>query len=103
MSVLMDLLMPGMDGSPPPRPWPRHPELAVVAMTSFAQADKGHRALQAGAARYLLEDAEAAEVAAAIQAACRGEIHLTRPIATQLTRSLVASLPEGPRADRPGA
>jgi DNA-binding NarL/FixJ family response regulator len=110
--VLMDLLMPGMDGiAATAAITDRHPELAVVAMTSFtqadkvhgalqagaagyllkdAEADKVHGALQAGAAGYLLKDAEADEVAAAIRAACRGEVHLDPAIAKQLTRSLVA-------------
>ena len=89
--VLMDLLMPGMDGvAATAAITQRHPELAVVAMTSFTQADKVHGALQAGAAGYLLKDAEADEVAAAIRAAWRGEVHLDPAIARQLTRSLVA-------------
>jgi DNA-binding NarL/FixJ family response regulator len=89
--VLMDLLMPGMDGiSAIAAISQGHPELAVVAMTSFTQADLVHGALQAGAAGYLLKDAEADEVAAAIRAACRGEVHLDATIAKQLTRSLVA-------------
>jgi DNA-binding NarL/FixJ family response regulator len=93
--VLMDLLMPGMDGiSAIAAISQGHPELAVVAMTSFTQADLVHGALQAGAAGYLLKDAEADEVAAAIRAACRGEVHLDATIAKQLTRSLVAPGPQ---------
>jgi DNA-binding NarL/FixJ family response regulator len=89
--ALMDLLMPGMDGVTATEAiTQRHPEMAVVAMTSFTQADKVHGALQAGAAGYLLKDAEADEVAAAIRAACRGEVHLDPAIARQLTRSLLA-------------
>jgi DNA-binding NarL/FixJ family response regulator len=89
--VLMDLLMAGMDGvTATAAITHRHPELAVVAMTSFTQADMVHGALQAGAAGYLLKDAEADEVAAAIRAARRGEVHLDPAIARQLTRSLVA-------------
>ena len=88
--VLMDLLMPGMDGvTATAAITQRHPELAVVAMTSFTQADMVHGALQAGAAGYLLKDAEADEVAAAIRAARRGEAHLDPAIARQLTRSLM--------------
>lgn len=93
--VLMDLLMPGMDGvSATAAITERYPELPVVAMTSFTQADLVHGALQAGAAGYLLKDAEADEVAAAIRAACRGEVHLDPAIARQLTRSLVAPKPQ---------
>src|SRR5207247_82069 len=75
--VLMDLLMPGMDGvTATAAITQRHPEVDVVAMTSFTRADLVHGALQAGAAGYLLKDAEADEVTAAIRPACRGEVHL---------------------------
>ena len=86
--------MPGMDGvAATAAITQRHPELAVVAMTSFTQADKVHGALQAGAAGYLLKDADADEVAAAIRAARRGVVQLDAAIAKQLTRSLVAPKP----------
>ena len=88
--ALMDLLTPGMDGvAATAAITQRDPELAVVAMTSSTQADKVHGALQAGAAGYLLKDAEADEVAAAIRAACRGEVHLERD-REGATRSLAA-------------
>jgi DNA-binding NarL/FixJ family response regulator len=97
--VLMDLLMPGMDGVTATTVMTqRHPEIPVVAMTSFAQADLVHGALQAGASGYLLKDAEADEVAAAIRAACRGEVHLDPAIAKQLTRSLVVPKPRTAQA-----
>ena len=93
--ALMDLVMPGMDGiTTTAAITHRHPEMAVVAMTSFTQADLVHGALQAGAAGYLLKDAEADEVAAAIRAARRGEVHLDPAIAKQLMRSLLAPKPQ---------
>jgi DNA-binding NarL/FixJ family response regulator len=91
----MDLLMPGMDGvTATAAITQRYPEMEVVAMTSFTQANMVHGAFQAGAAGYLLKDAEADEVAAAIRAACRGEVHLDPAIAKQLMRSLVAPRPQ---------
>ena len=93
--ALMDLVMPGMDGvTATAAITQRHPEMEVVAMTSFTQADLVHGALQAGAAGDLLKDAEADEVAAAIQAARRGEVHLDPAIARQLTRSLATPKPQ---------
>jgi DNA-binding NarL/FixJ family response regulator len=93
--ALMDLLMPGLDGvTAIAAITQRHPGMEVVAMTSFTQADLVHNAFQAGAAGYLLKDAEADEVAAAIRAACRGEVLLDPAIAKQLTRSLVAPKPQ---------
>src|SRR6201990_1425260 len=72
-----------------------YPEVKVVAVTSFLDEDKVHAALEAGAAGYLLKDAEADEVAAAVRAAQRGEVHLDPAVARQLT----ASLRRGPSAD----
>jgi DNA-binding NarL/FixJ family response regulator len=93
--ALMDLVMPGMDGvTATAAITQRYPEMDVVAMTSFTQADMVHGALRAGAAGYLLKDAEADEVAAAIRAARRGEVHLDPVVAKQLTRSLVAPKPQ---------
>jgi DNA-binding NarL/FixJ family response regulator len=65
-----------------------------VAVTSFIEEEKVHAALEAGASGYLLKDAEADEVAAAIRAAARGEVHLDPAVARQLT----ASLRRGPAA-----
>ncbi len=95
--VLMDLMMEPMDGIEATAAIKeRYPDVEVVAVTSFIEEDKVHAALQAGAAGYLLKDAEADEVAAAIRAAARGEVHLDPAVARQLT----ASLRRGP-ATRP--
>jgi DNA-binding NarL/FixJ family response regulator len=87
--VMMDLVMPGMDGIAVIRLLrERHPEVEVIALTSFAEPERVHGALQAGAEGYLLKDAEADQVAAAIRAAHRGEVHLDPTIAKQLSQSL---------------
>ena len=66
--VLMDLMMEPMDGIEATAAIKeRYPDVEVVAVTSFIEEDKVHAALQAGAAGYLLKDAEADEVAAAIR------------------------------------
>ena len=89
--VMMDLVMPEMDGiSATAALKSRHPDIEVVAMTSFSEAERVQGALQAGAAGYLLKDAEADEVAAAIRAAHRGEVHLDAAVARHLARSLRA-------------
>jgi DNA-binding NarL/FixJ family response regulator len=85
----MDLMMEPIDGiEATARVRERYPEVEVVAVTSFIEEEKVHAALEAGAAGYLLKDAEADEVAAAIRAACRGEVHLDPAVARQLTASL---------------
>ena len=87
--VLMDLLMEPMDGIETTRELrARYPETEVVALTSFIEEEKVHAALDAGAAGYLLKDAEADEVAAAVRAAHRGEVHLDPAIARRLMTSL---------------
>lgn len=89
--VLMDLLMPRLDGVAATRAIKqRFPEVEVVALTSFSEAERVHVALEAGAAGYLLKDAEADQVGAAVRAAQRGEVHLDPAVARKLTRSLVA-------------
>ncbi len=89
--VLMDLLMPGLDGLAATRAIKElHPGVEVVALTSFSEAARVHMALAAGAAGYLLKDAEADEVSAAVRAAYRGEVHLDSAVVRELTRSLTA-------------
>jgi DNA-binding NarL/FixJ family response regulator len=89
--VLMDLLMPRLDGiAATTAIRQRYPSVEVVALTSFSEAERVHLALAAGAAGYLLKDAEADEVGAAVRAAYRGEVHLDPVVARKLTRSLVA-------------
>ncbi len=89
--VLMDLLMPGMDGIEATRLLKeRFPTVEVVALTSFVAEAKVRAALEAGAAGYLLKDAEVDELASAIRAAVRGEMHLDPAVARQLTAALRA-------------
>jgi DNA-binding NarL/FixJ family response regulator len=87
--VLMDLVMPHMDGiAATSAIKERWPQIEIVALTSFIEEEKVQAALQAGAAGYLLKDAEADEVAAAIRAAHRGEVHLDPAVAKRLMQSL---------------
>lgn len=93
--VMMDLVMPGMDGIAATRALrEQHPGVQVIALTSFAEPERVHGALQAGAEGYLLKDAEADQVAAAVRAAHRGEIHLDPMVAKQLSRSLRTPKPQ---------
>jgi len=89
--VLMDLVMPRLDGlAATTAIKQRYPGVEVVALTSFSEAERVHVALTAGAAGYLLKDAEADEVGAAVRAAHRGEVHLDPAVARKLTQSLIA-------------
>ena len=94
--VLMDIKMPVMDGVSATREIrSRWPAIEVVAMTSFVEEAMVREALEAGAAGYLLKDADADEVAQAIRAAYAGQTHLDPTVARLLADSL-----RGPR--RPG-
>jgi DNA-binding NarL/FixJ family response regulator len=89
--ILMDLQMPRMGGVEATEVIARaHPEVKVVVLTSFGEVERVHAALAAGAAGYLLKDAEPEEVAVAVRAAAAGEVHLDSAVARQLTRRMAA-------------
>lgn len=89
--VLMDLLMPEMDGiAATAAIKARWPEVEVVAVTSFVEEEQIRGALEAGAAGYLLKDAEAPDVVDAIRAAVAGRVCLDPVAAKALTASLRA-------------
>ncbi len=93
--VLMDLLMPGMDGIEATRQLKhRWPVVEVVAVTSFLEEAKVRAALEAGAAGYLLKDADA-DAVAAIRAAAAGECHLDPAVGKLVAASLRAPRPVG--------
>jgi DNA-binding NarL/FixJ family response regulator/class 3 adenylate cyclase len=87
--VLMDLLMPEMGGLEAIAAIKQaHPEIEIVAVTSFIEEEKVTAALEAGASGYLLKDAEAEEVAQAIRAAYNGEVHLDPAVSRLLAQRL---------------
>jgi DNA-binding NarL/FixJ family response regulator len=89
--VLMDLKMPRMDGVEAIAAIVRqYPEAKVVVLTSFGEAERVHAALAAGAAGYVLKDAEPEEVVAAIRAAVDGGVHLDSAVAGRLVRRMAA-------------
>ena len=90
--VLLDLLMPRMDGSvATARITQRYPGVKVVVLTSFGEMERVRTALSSGASGYLLKDAEPTEVVAAIRAAARGDVFLDPAVARGLTREIVSA------------
>jgi DNA-binding NarL/FixJ family response regulator len=95
--VLMDLEMPNMDGITATSELRRAlPETVVIILTSFLDRTRILRALDAGAAGYLLKDAEPEELERAIQAAARGEA----PLDPRAARELIDERGSGPGAGR---
>lgn len=93
--VLMDLMMPGMDGIEATTEMrKRFPETEVVIMTSFGEVERVRAALEAGASGYLLKDAAPDELEKALRVALSGEMHLDAAVARRLTRSMLSD--EGP-------
>ncbi len=96
--VLMDLVMPGMDGvAAIAAIRQRFPQIQIIALTSFHQEDLVQQALQAGAIGYLLKNTTADVLANAIRAA-----HAGRPtLAPEATQALIqaATHPPAPGHD----
>jgi DNA-binding NarL/FixJ family response regulator len=95
--VLMDLRMEPLDGIETTRRIrSRFADVEVVALTSFGENARVQAALEAGASGYLLKDADADEVTAAIRAAHRGELQLDPAIARRLMSTLRPSTSQSP-------
>jgi NarL family two-component system response regulator LiaR len=96
--VLMDLVMPGMDGAGATRAIrERCPGIQVIALTSYKEKELVQGALEAGAIGYLLKNVSADELADAIRAA-----HGGRPtLAPEATQALIqaATQPAPPSYD----
>ena len=83
--VLMDLLMPVMDGITATGLIRRElPEVEVVALTSVLEDDKVIGAIRAGAIGYLLKDTEADDLRRAIKAAAAGQVQLSPQVVERL-------------------
>ncbi len=90
--VLMDLVMPGMDGVTATRAIrQKYPHIQVIALTSFEEAELVHGVLQAGAIGYLLKDVSAEKLAEAIRAAMEGKPSLAPEAARILIEAATRS------------
>jgi NarL family two-component system response regulator LiaR len=87
--ILMDLLMPVMDGIEATRQITRRqPDARVLVLTSFAADNKVFPAIKAGAAGYLLKDSSPDELVRAIRQVHRGEPSLHPTIARKLLQEV---------------
>jgi two-component system, NarL family, response regulator LiaR len=98
--VLMDLVMPRRDGVGAMRELRRRlPRTRVIVLTSFTDDERLLPAIQAGAAGYLLKNAEPSELARAVRLAHAGEALLDPSVAARLVDAL-ADPPGAPPAER---
>jgi NarL family two-component system response regulator LiaR len=93
--VLMDLVMPGMDGVEATRKIKDvSPRTQIVILTSFHQDEYIFPALQAGAISYLLKDVKAIDLLEAIRRAARGEATLHPRIASRVIKTFRNLVPD---------
>jgi two-component system, NarL family, response regulator LiaR len=93
--ILMDLLMPGMDGLSATAAVRRElPDTEVVALTSVLEDAAVVGAVKAGAIGYMLKSAEPDELRSAIRAAAAGQVQLAPEAAARLMREVRA--PDSP-------
>ena len=96
--ILMDLVMPYMDGiEATGRIKALGSGAKVIALTSFAEDDKIFPAIQAGASSYLLKDVSPDALVEAIRAAHRGEARLH----PEVLRKLMAQVAAQPKVEKP--
>ncbi len=96
--VLMDMVMPDMDGAAVTRVIRgQFPRVQVIVLTSFKEGDLIKKALEAGAIGYLLKDVSADELAKAIRSANAGRATLSPEAAQSLVET--ANLPPAPGLD----
>lgn len=86
--ILMDLMMPVMDGVAATQAIKKqHPEIQILALTSFQEDELVQNALKAGAVGYLMKNITARELAAAIRSAKSGRMTLAPEAAQALVRT----------------
>jgi NarL family two-component system response regulator LiaR len=87
--ILMDLVMPGMDGIEATRQiTAAQPGVRVLVLTSFAADDKVFPAIKAGALGYILKDSGPAELVQAIHQVHQGQPSLEPSIALKLLQEV---------------
>ena len=86
--ILMDLMMPGMDGVTATRLIKEHnPSIQIIALTSFQEDELVQNAMKAGAIGYLMKNVSVRELEVAIRGAKEGKMILSPEAAQSLVRA----------------
>jgi DNA-binding NarL/FixJ family response regulator len=99
--VLMDLLMPVMDGVAATEAIRRElPQVEVIALTSVLEDSAVFGAMRAGAIGYLLKDTQADDLCRAIKAAAAGQVQMSPSVAARLLREVPSPQRPEPLTER---
>lgn len=99
--ILMDIVMPNMDGVEATQQiTARHPEVRILALSSFAEDDKCFPAIRAGALGYLLKDSDPNDLVHAIRQVYQGDPSLHPSIAKKVLHELGQPLSQ-PQTPKP--
>jgi NarL family two-component system response regulator LiaR len=94
--VLMDIIMPDMDGATATREiCQKHPQVRVIVLTSFKEGDLIKNALEAGAIGYLLKDISGEDLVQAIRAAHAGRATISPEVAQTMVETAHQPPPPG--------
>jgi two-component system, NarL family, response regulator LiaR len=98
--VLMDLVMPVMDGVDATRAiTAMSPSTRVIVLTSFSEDEKVFASIKAGAQGYLMKDVLPSDLVAAIRTVNRGEAQLDPEIARKVMQEFANPQPVAPKHD----
>jgi NarL family two-component system response regulator LiaR len=98
--ILMDLVMPNMDGVDATRAVTGlSPSSKVIVLTSFSEDDKVFASIKAGAQGYLMKDIRPQDLVRAIRTVHRGEAQLDPEIARKLMQEFTNPQPAAPKHD----